>query len=181
MVNTNKQLAKQKAVITRILGLTTYNNMSITEACAEVGIPRSTYYTWLSNDPDAVNEIANMVTDLQRVQLAEIASIEQTALHLLEERVGAGAMQDKDLIKALDYLNEKMDKLITAQGVSHANEEAASDYLSGVKQHRVPNRLEPFIDEATFNVRPQKDGSVDISVTQPRSIEDGEFTDVDPE
>ena len=107
--------------------------MSIIDACQEVGIPKSTFYYFVDQNPDAI-------ASFQELQM--IAAIKQFALILENQtKVLEGIIQDglatttkpKERVAIYKYMKQRTDELMQALQVNRMDDREIGDILSGPK------------------------------------------------
>jgi len=109
------------------------SGMSIVVACQEVGIPRSTFYYFVGQNPDAI-------AGFQEMQM--VAAIQQFALILENQtKVLEGVIQDglatttkpKERVAIYKYMKQRTDELMEALRVNRMDDREVGDILSGPK------------------------------------------------
>ena len=105
------------------------SGMTVTDACKEVGIPRSTYYHLIKTHPEAMAEYQEMVEANARMQLGLILSSKTQIL----EKVIEDALSDKAsprdrlaIYKTLSELGEGISQISRKQDQIEA---AAQEFL----------------------------------------------------
>jgi ACT domain-containing protein len=86
--------------------------MSVVEACQIVGIPRSSYYYILKNNPEAIAEIHALVDTHNREQLLLILTNKTEILQKLIDTALADTTKPKERLAIYKTLNEIMDNFM---------------------------------------------------------------------
>lgn len=109
------------------------SGMSIIDACQEVGIPRSTFYYFVGQNPDAI-------AGFQEMQM--VAAIQQFALILENQtKVLESVIQDglatttkpKERVAIYKYMKQRTDELMEALQINRSSDREVGDILSGPK------------------------------------------------
>ena len=103
------------------------NGMTVVDACSEVGIPRSTYYDIVKNNPEVVAEYQEMIDANAREQLGLILLHKN---HILQKIIEDGISDEtapRDRLAIYRGLSELVDNLsqnlqIESQAAAEAHE-----------------------------------------------------------
>jgi hypothetical protein len=117
-----------------------YGGMSVVEACREVGMPRSTFYYMMDNNPEVIANIQDVIDISNREQLRLILE------HRLEifDKVLQDGLSEKTpprarlaiYIKLIQLTDDLMDKL-------QRENPQEIDFLTGPKLVKIGSRLAP--------------------------------------
>ena len=128
-----KSIAKSFRVNTALQVIQHMNEgMSVSEACQTVGIPRSSYYHIVKNNPEAIAEIQALIDTHNREQLWLIMMNKNEILQKLIDTALADSTKPRERLAIYKMLNEIMDdlaeKFIAENKVEHRN---VADLLKG--------------------------------------------------
>jgi hypothetical protein len=155
-----------------------YAGMTQKDACELVGMSPDTFRRWLiACKDDVVEGLSQLISILQKEQIATIASSRMAILNNLMERAIEGPIDTKDLLAIYKITGDELKELAASQGTTSRNEARAAEYLTGPKLIEAKSRMGG--EETTVNVRPLPDGSIDITTKALERIEEGQFRDVD--
>ena len=87
------------------------DGMSVVEACQTVGIPRSSYYYIVKNNPEAIAEIQALIDTHNREQLWLIMLNKNEILQKLIDTALAENTKPRERLAIYKMLNEMMDDL----------------------------------------------------------------------
>jgi hypothetical protein len=125
--------------------------MSVVEACQTVGIPRSSYYYIVKNNPEAIAEIQALVDTHNREQLLLILTSKTEILQKLIETAQADSTKPKDrlaiFVKLCELMDEKMEEL---QSESKAEKRATELLLNGPVLRMGKSNFTPSVGTASF-------------------------------
>jgi len=107
------------------------DGMTVTDACQEVGLPRSSYYEIIKNNPEAIAEYHEMVQLNARQQLGMILSHKTEILHKIIEDGLSEETSPRDRLAIYKALNELDDRL---SGAIEAESKAAEYIYDILKQ-----------------------------------------------
>jgi ACT domain-containing protein len=86
--------------------------MTVSQACREVGIARSSFYYFIVHNPDAIASFQ----ELERTaSLRELALILANKIHIVElfmQDALADTTKPRDRLAIMKYMNERMDELV---------------------------------------------------------------------
>jgi hypothetical protein len=137
-----KSLAKAARVNKAIEVIQHMNNgMTTVDACKEVGLPRSSYYDIINNNPEAIAEYHEMVQINARQQLGMILSNKTEILHKIIEDGLSDDTAPRDRLAIYKALNELDDKLSSAIESESVAADFISEYLQGPKLKWQESRL----------------------------------------
>lgn len=107
--------------------------ISIVKACEEVGISRSTFYYFISHNPDAIATFQEMQRESEMAQFMLILDNQFGVLEKVLQDALAGTTTSRQRLAILKYLDKRMDVLSerTIGHLSKGNE--AADFLTGPK------------------------------------------------
>jgi len=103
------------------------DGMTVVDACEEVGIPRSTYYDIIKNNPEVIAEYQEMVEANAKEQLGMILLHKNQILQKIIEDGLSDGTSPKDRLAIYKGLNELVDNLsqnlqIESQAAAEAHE-----------------------------------------------------------
>ena len=103
------------------------DGMTVVDACEEVGIPRSTYYDIIKNNPEVIAEYQEMVEANAKEQLGMILLHKNQILQKIIEDGLSDGTSPKDRLAIYKGLNELVDNLsqnlqIESQAAKEAHE-----------------------------------------------------------
>ena len=113
--------------------------MTVVDACEEVGIPRSTYYDIIKNNPEVIAEYQEMVEANAKQQLGMILLHKNRILQKIIEDGLADNTTPKDRLAIYKGLNELVDNL--GQNLQIENQAAAKAH-EFLKQGPVLRKME---------------------------------------
>ena len=123
-----KAITKSSRVNSAIQVIQRMNDgMTVVDACEEVGIPRSTYYDIIKNNPEVIAEYQEMVEANAKEQLGMILLHKNRILHKIIEDGLSDGTSPKDRLAIYKGLNELVDNLsqnlqIESQAAAEAHE-----------------------------------------------------------
>jgi hypothetical protein len=123
-----KAITKSSRVNSAIQVLQCMNDgMTVVDACEEVGIPRSTYYDIIKNNPEVIAEYQEMVEANAKEQLGMILLHKNQILQKIIEDGLSDGTSPKDRLAIYKGLNELVDNLsqnlqIESQAAAEAHE-----------------------------------------------------------
>lgn len=138
-----KELAKTSR-INRALQVIQYANdgMTVSDACTEVGLPRSSFYYIVINNPDAFLEVQEII---RAGNLHQLASIVLKKVHIVEKMIQDGLADDtspQERIAILREMDRQMDQLMEALHINDQNVTEAAEFLKqGPKTAMQESRL----------------------------------------
>ena len=105
------------------------DGLTVTDACREVGIPRSTFYYTINANPDAIAEYQDMITANAREQLALVLLSRRA---ILEKVVQDGLAEDtspRDRLHILKTLDSLLDDMVNKLQVDTEAETQAKEFM----------------------------------------------------
>ena len=141
-----KALAKTARVNQAIQVIQLMNDgMTVTDACQEVGLPRSSYYDIVNHHPEALTDVQEMLHRNAQEQLGMILANKTNLLQKIIDDGLSEATSPRDRVLIFNTLSELDQKL------SHAieTERAAATYNleflhKGVPLSKQPSRVSPY-------------------------------------
>lgn len=106
-----------------------HSGMTVVDACREVGLPRSSFYDIVRNNPEAISEYQELVEDNARQQLRMILLSQTEILQRVIEDALSDETAPRDRLaihKALDDFREQLQQSLQ---VANPNETIAHDFL----------------------------------------------------
>ena len=113
--------------------------MSVVEACQTVGIPRSSYYYIVKNNPEAIAEIQALVDTHNREQLLLILTNKTEILQKLIATALADTTKPRERLAIYKTLNEIMDDFTRDLQLESKEEKGAKALLLN-GPHLVPGK-----------------------------------------
>jgi hypothetical protein len=105
--------------------------MSIIEACQEVGISRSTFYYFISHNPDAIASFQEMQLVAATQQFALILDNQFEILESVIEDALADTTKPRQRLAIYKHLNKRMDELSERVQSHNPNRSSDGDFLTG--------------------------------------------------
>jgi len=123
--------AKRTAAVLEVLQMTIDGKCSILAACEEVGIPVSTYYSWVRKGEDTISAVRDLLAEQQREQLLLLTAAQAANIRAIADRVmdpdATVSLKDRKIADGvLRHYAEDLEKSLHAQP---GYEEAASQFL----------------------------------------------------
>lgn len=107
-----KGITKSSRVNSAIQAIQHMNNgMTVAEACRVVGIPRSSYYYILNNNPEAIAEIQDIIDSSNREQLGLILLSKTELLRKIIEDGLSNQTKPRDRLAIYSKLGQALDDL----------------------------------------------------------------------
>ena len=103
--------------------------MSVVDACREVGIPRSSYYYILKNNPEAIAEIQDIISMNNREQLLLILASKNEMLFKLIDTALADTTKPKERLAIYIKLNEMVENFLGELKRESKGEKRAQELL----------------------------------------------------
>jgi hypothetical protein len=129
----------------------TNSGMTVTDACEEVGIPRSTYYHLINTYPEAMAEYQEMVEENARIQLGLILSSNTQILEKIIDDARSDKTTPRDRLAIYKTLTEMVEKLSQEKQIDSQLEAAAHEFLSrGPTTMPMKSRLTATRETVTF-------------------------------
>lgn len=105
------------------------NGMTVVEACKEVGIPRSSFYYIVENNPEAIAEIQTLIDANSREQLGLILLTKTEILRKLVEEGLSDKTKPRDRLAIYLKLNELENELARNLQVEDDTAKQAREFL----------------------------------------------------
>ena len=105
------------------------DGMTVVDACEEVGIPRSTYYDIIKNNPEVIAEYQEMVEANAKEQLGMILLHKNQILQKIIEDGLSDGTSPKDRLAIYKGLNELVDNLNQNLEIENQAAAAAHEFL----------------------------------------------------
>lgn len=105
------------------------NGMTVIEACQEVGMPRSSFYYIIENNPEAISEVQSIIAANNREQLGLILMTKTEMLQKLIEDGLSNTTKPKDRLAIYLKLNELVDRLTDSLHIENQFEKEAHEFL----------------------------------------------------
>jgi hypothetical protein len=103
--------------------------MSVVDACRMVGMPRSSFYYIVENNPEAIAEAQAIIAANNREQLGLILASKNEILRKVIDAGLAGDTKPKDRLAIFMKLNELADGLTKGMGIDNDIEKQAHEFL----------------------------------------------------
>lgn len=123
--------------------------MSIVEACQVVGVPRSTFYYFVTHHPEAIATFQEMQLFAKTHQFALILENQTKVLERVIEEGLADTTKPRHRLAILKELTKRMDELLQDLQVNSRDGKDAADFLTGPKLERAVSRFSAT--ESTIN------------------------------
>jgi hypothetical protein len=150
---------------------------TIQQACAQVNIDQRTYRNWLVENPESVMVIQKAISAMERVNLASIATARSRVLERLITAIdteGEMALSPRALLEIDGYLGAIQREIEEKHGAGVREDLKAKEFLlTGPTLQRATSR----VPGTTVNIKPQSDGSVDVTLMKAVDIIDAESYD----
>ena len=126
---------KKKTRINRAIQVIsrTQEGMSVSNACKEVGIPRSTYYFIITTERDELREFLDMVIAYDRMNLLKILENKDEVLDRLIQDSLAEETKLKDKLTIYKYLMDRLEILSQRISEEKFSKEYVAEILQGPK------------------------------------------------
>jgi hypothetical protein len=145
------------------------------EACAQIGMSPDTFRDWVARDSDAIAMIREVISETERVQLANVVQAENFILSkIIEEAMDDERSSFFIRLKVYELLTKLRKELEAKHGVD-TKEDQAGIVLNGPQLQQQDSMIPPSY--TTVNVRPKSDGSVDINLPIKKDVIESEFQD----
>ena len=126
-----KSLAKASRVNTALQVIQYMNQgMTVVEACQEVGMPRSSFYYLVENNPEAIAEIQGIIDANNREQLGLILLSKTQMLRKIIEDGLADATKPKYRLAIYSKMNQIEGELTQGLPIENEMEKRALEFLS---------------------------------------------------
>ena len=123
-----KQIRISRAV--QVITLT-QDGLSISAACREVGIPRSTYYLILDTETEALLEYQKIIRVNDRLELLRILAIRDEVLEKLIEKAFDDDTEIKEMLAIHKELQKRFDVLSAKVREEAMTSKFTKDFLKG--------------------------------------------------
>jgi hypothetical protein len=163
------------AQVTAVLRLTLLGH-SVVDACKETGIDAATYYRWLKSGLPEIESFRATIQAAQETQLLELLVAQQRGLQDIVK-----AIEDPDLpimrkLTLMTYIDDAIAERQKALGVK-STADNAEEYiqLTGPVTSIATGKqlVDPEMSRShTINIKPQADGSVDLTLFEQSRIID---------
>jgi len=148
---------------------------TVEEACAAVGMSKSSFYEWVRKAPDMMETVREHVGEQQRLLMVRLMVAWQRGLEELAADLESANLKTKDRIMALKLIRPILEDLLDTFHAQPGAEEAAHEFLKrGVTLQRQPSRM------ASLEVEPTETGGLKVHVSQYRDILDLAAQDPQP-
>lgn len=131
------------------------SGMSNIDACQEVGIPRSTFYYFVNQNPDAIASFQ----DMQMVAaLEQFALILANQAEILERIIQDGLADDtkpRERVAIYKEITKRADELMELIQASQRSDAVANDILTGPKLEPGVSRFSPFSTPTILDITPE--------------------------
>ena len=125
--------------------------MTVVEACQTVGIPRSSFYYIVQNNPEAIAEFQAIIDASNREQLGLIVMSKNELLRRVIEAGLSGDTSPRDRLAIYSTLQKLTDQATKAQKSLNENEQRALEFLKqGPRLAQAKSRI---ATETTVTVR----------------------------
>lgn len=149
-------------------------DLTVADACDQIGISKDQYYYWIRKEDSAINRVRELIGDNQRELLVDLVNIKMVAMEKLIEDAKKDHLKPGERIKILRYIDEQLEEL---QSVHHARpgiEESAHEFLK-----EGPILREQSSVKTSLEIRSSGKDGVIVDVISHDDIVDAEF-DQDP-
>jgi len=131
----------RKDAVTRVLHHV-QTGKSISAACREVGIPRSTYYAFLEENPDVLAEFQAAVKAAVRMRLAILLANDTEILTRIIEDARADSTSTRDRLAIYIAMQKMVADGVEALQLEDQHRQIAADFLrQGIHQSPAVSRL----------------------------------------
>ena len=118
------------------------DGLTVTDACKEVGIPRSSFYYTINANPEAIAEYQDMITANAREQLALVLLSRRAILEKVVQDGLAENTSPRDRLQILKTLDSLLDDMVNKLQVGNEAENQAQEFLrQGPRLERQVSRL----------------------------------------
>ena len=125
-----KELAKTSRINRALQVIQHANNgMTVSDACTEVGLPRSSFYYIVNNNPDAFLEAQEII---RMSNMEQLAAIVVSKMHILERMIQDGLAEEtspRERIAILREMDRQMDQLMDSLQLDKQVGVKAVDFL----------------------------------------------------
>ena len=124
--------------------------MSIVRACQEVGVPRSTFYYFVTHHPEAIATFQEMQLFTKAQQFALILESQTKVLERVIEDGLADTTSPRNRLAIYKELNKLMDELLEDLHINSRDGADTADFLTGPKLVPAESRFSD--QESTINL-----------------------------
>lgn len=125
-----KSITKASRINTAVQVIQYMNaGMTVVEACKAVGMPRSSFYYIMDNNPDALAEAQELIDVSNREQLGLILLTKTDMLHKVIEDGLSRETKPRDRLAIYLKLNEQLDKLTQTLQIGDEVSKEAHEFL----------------------------------------------------
>ena len=107
----------------------TSDGLTVSEACRELGLARSTFYDIVRKNPEAIAEFQQIIEATNREQLAMILVAKTRMLNKIIEDSLSDNTKPKDRLTIFMKLNELVNSLTQSMKIEDENEKRAHEFL----------------------------------------------------
>ena len=108
----------------------TNDGMTVSDACRELGLARSTFYDIVKRNPEAIAEFQDIIEVTNREQLAMILVAKTRMLNKIIEDSLSDRTKPKDRLAIYMKLNELVNSLTKSQQIDNEKERQAHEFLA---------------------------------------------------
>jgi hypothetical protein len=108
---------------------------SVSQACKDTGIPRSTFYDIIAREPEAVKQFQEFVRASQSEQLCMILAAQTELLQKVIEDGLAASTRPNHRAAIYKVLGDKSQKLTETLQLEDHSDDGAADFLTGIRLH----------------------------------------------
>jgi len=174
---TKHQAAQMRSMI-KVFALIARGS-TIVRACEQVGITPAVYKNFLVDNPESVMVIQKAISAMERVNLASIATARSRVLDRLIAAIddqGEMALSPRALVEVDTYLRSMQAEIEEKHGAGVREDLAAQKFLlTGPTLQKAQSRS----PGTTVNIKPQSDGSIDVTLMKALDIIDAHSRDAD--
>ena len=128
--------------------------LSVSSACKEVGIPRSSYYAIITREADAISEFQDMVDANNQSDLLILLANKTAVLNKLIQEALADTTSPRERLAIYKTLTEMQDKLIEDLRFQSRGAAASPDMFTGPMLQLAKSRgTSGFLEWDADNIR----------------------------
>jgi len=170
-----KQITRHQSVrvaqILSILNNAATNDLTITQACEEVGISPRTFNRWYDDRKDEIITILETMAIARVQEITQLAQIRQQGIQTLLARISRDGTETKDVLAILKYVGAELETALTASGsYDESQEKQAQEYAKSLRG--------PQLQETDNRFVLRRERSVEETDEIDESILDVEYTDL---
>lgn len=110
--------------------------MTVSEACKEVGLPRSSFYFIFHNNPEAFAEFQEIIKAEEKREFVKLILSHRAILDELIQDARSPTTSPRDRLAIAKRFDERIEELMRKSGVSGNDDKSARDILTGpVREH----------------------------------------------